>query len=60
MTVAQLIKKLEKLDPQKGIWINYDYGCRIYDPIPDDVATKEEAERHKGVKEGDYIINACC
>lgn len=62
MTVKQLIKKLEKLDPKKGIWINYDYGCRIYNPIPDDIATKEYAERHAEyrIKVGDYLINACC
>lgn len=58
MKVKELIEELNKLDQDKGIWIAYDYPCRMYDPVPDMTADEECAELFKkiGVEEGDYII----
>lgn len=60
MTVRELIKELKKLDQDKGIWVAYDFPCDMFAPIPDSVAGVAHAEifSEKGVKEGDYVINA--
>lgn len=60
MTVRELIEHLQTLDPEKGIWVFYDYPCSAFAPRPDDTANDEEAKyfEDEGVKEGDYIIHA--
>ena len=58
MKVKELIENLSKLDPDKGIWILYDYYalCEI---VPDSEADEEDVEQFgiHGMKLGDYIIN---
>ena len=60
MKVKDLIKELEKLDQEKGIWISYDYPCALLEPVPDSVADEDYLNVHKDkdVKVGDYIITA--
>lgn len=60
MTVRELIAELQKLEQDRGIWVFYDGGFAVFPPIPDDRADAYDEDCHavRGVKEGDYIINA--
>lgn len=62
MTVRELIEHLQTLDQDKGIWVFYDYPCSAFEPVPDDAASKDQAEYFNEdgveVKEGDYVITA--
>lgn len=60
MTVREYIEYLKTLDPEKGIWVAYDFPCNMFPPTPDTVAGKSHATifSEEGVKEGDYVISA--
>lgn len=60
MTVRELIEHLQTLDPDKGIWIFYDYPCDAFEPYPDGTATSEAEDffKEEGVRQGDYVITA--
>ncbi len=60
MKVKELIKQLQKLDQEKGIWIIYDSYQPLKPEVDDVVRTEEDAEyfRHyeNDVNVGDYVI----
>ena len=58
MTVRELIKHLQTLDQDRGIWVFYDGGYSIFPPVPDDIAGAYDVDERRGVKLGDYIISA--
>ena len=58
MTVRELIRHLETLEQDRGIWVFYDGGYSIFAPVPDTRADEYDQRESKGVKVGDYIITA--
>ena len=59
MKVKDLISKLDMLDPERDIWIFYDYPCAALEPIIEGEANEFDSKNFKGkVKVGDYYINA--
>ena len=60
LTVRQLIEHLQTLDPDKGIWIAYDFPCALLLPIPDETADESYPEffPREEVEVGDYVITA--
>ena len=56
MTVRELIKHLQTLDQDKGIWVCYDGGFSWFPPVPDETA--DIPYRGGKIQPGDYIINA--
>jgi len=59
MKVKDFVEYLQTLDQERGIWVAYDFPCAMYEPIPDEVAGYEHADRfwHLGVRKGDYVID---
>jgi hypothetical protein len=60
MTVKEYIEYLKTLDPDKGIWVTYDFPYAMFDPKPDTLATERHVKLYGdiGVKLGDYVIEA--
>ena len=60
MKVKELIEKLKELDPEKNIWVFYDYPCSCDEPDFSCQAGAEAARFFKedGCKVGDYYHNA--
>ena len=57
MKVKEYIEQLRKLDPEKDLWILYDY-CYALVPEVEEVTSDDEFIPDE-IKEGDYIIKAC-
>lgn len=58
MKVKELIESLSKLDPEKNIWILYDYYA-LLDIVPNKEADEEDVEQFgiNGMKLGDYVVS---
>ena len=58
-TVRQFIEELQKLDPDRNIWVLYDFPYATFAPEVS-VVDQEEAEvvKEEGVEPGDYCIYA--
>lgn len=58
-TVRQFIEELQKLDPDRNIWVLYDFPCDTYPPEVTVVGYAEAEEvKEEGVEPGDYCIYA--
>lgn len=57
MKVRELIAQLNKLDPERDIWIGYDYPHEVQKPdfVLYDRAEYHFCENETRLKEGDYI-----
>ena len=59
MKVKELISRLQKLDPERNVWIFYDYPVACYEPDFSYEATESDAQvfKRSGCKAGDYICD---
>lgn len=59
MKVKELIEKLQGLDPERNVWIFYDFPCSCFGP---EFRECDEYEAHifedEGCKPGDYVCDA--
>lgn len=56
MKVKELISMLQKLDPERNVWIFYDYPCDAFEPEFRECDAEEAAcFKGEGVKKGDYV-----
>lgn len=58
MKVKELIEQLQKLDPERGIWVFYDFPCDCFEPDFSARVTERETFifDEEGVQEGDYMM----
>ena len=56
MKVRELIEQLQQLDPERNVWIFYDFPCAAFEPhfggIADELDVRYFGDR--GVALGDY------
>jgi hypothetical protein len=58
MKVKELIKELNKLDPERNIWIIYD-GFYPMEPDIDSYVSEEDVDRYKEYDENIEIDDYC-
>lgn len=58
MKVKELIDELNKLDPEKGIWIIYD-GYYPMEPDVDSYVLEEDIDRYKEYNEDIKVSDYC-
>jgi hypothetical protein len=60
MKVKELIEQLQRLDPERNVWVFYDYPCDAFEASFGGIANHEDAAMLgcDGVKVGDYYMFA--
>lgn len=58
MKVKELIEELNKLDPERNIWIIYDGYCPM-EPDVDSYVSEEDVDRYKEYNENIEIDDYC-
>jgi hypothetical protein len=59
MKVKELIDQLQKLDPERNVWIFYDFPCDAFEPWFRECKAEEAAcFKDEGVAAMDYVCDA--